>query len=125
MPFPSILLTPVDASPLTAPVASGATTFGAILATVRRTVLAKKVASASRNPQFLLCADICFLLMFISTPVLSAIDLLILFICVFVNNNGKFSLNFSFFSLIVIGVLFLYALAKFAFCPSVKLTEYD
>ena len=63
--------------------------------------------------------------MFISTPVLSAIDLLILFICVFVNNNGKFPLSCSFFSLIVIGDLFLYALAKFAFYPSVKLTEYD
>ena len=46
MPFPSILLTPVDASPLNAPVASGATTFGAILATVGRIVLAKKDASA-------------------------------------------------------------------------------
>ena len=78
---------------------------------------------APRNPPFLLWADICFLLMFISTPVLSA--LLILFICVFVNNNGKFPLSWSFFSLIVIGDLFLYALAKFAFCPSVKLTEYD
>ena len=61
--------------------------------------------------------------MFISTPVLPA--LLILFICVFVNNNGKFPLSWSFFSLIIIGDLFLYALAKFAFCPSVKLTEYD
>ena len=61
--------------------------------------------------------------MFISTPVLSA--LLILFICVFVNNNGKFPLNWSFFSLIGVGDLFLYALAKFAFCPSDKLTEYD
>ena len=60
--------------------------------------------------------------MFISTPVLSA--LLILFICVFVNNNGKFPELFI-FSLIVIGDLFLYALAKFAFCSSVKLTEYD
>ena len=81
-PFPNILLTPVDASPLNAPVASGATTFGAIFATVGRTVLAKKNdSSAPRNPPFLLRADICFLLMFISTPVLSA--LLILFICVF------------------------------------------
>ena len=51
MPFPRILLTPVDASP---PVASGATTLGAILATVGRTVLAKKDASAPRNPPFLL-----------------------------------------------------------------------
>ena len=42
----------------------------------------------------------------ISTPVLSAIDLLILFICVFVNINGKFTLSCSFFSLIVIGDLF-------------------
>ena len=56
--------------------------------------------------------------MSISTPVLSAIDLLILFICVFVNNNGNFPLGCSVFSLIVIGHLFLYALAKFAFCPS-------
>ena len=63
--------------------------------------------------------------MFISTTVLPAIDVLILFIYVFVNNNGKFSLSCSFFSLIVIGDLFLYALVKFAFCPSVKLTEYD
>ena len=123
MPFPSILLTPVDASPLNAPVASGATTFGAILATVGRTVLAKNDASAPRNPPFLLGADICFLLMFILTPVLSA--LLILFICVFVNNNGKFPLSCSFFSLIFIGDLFLYALAKFAFCSTVKLTKYD
>ena len=53
-PFPNILLTPVDASPLKAPIASGATTFGAILATVGRTVLAKKDASAPRNPPFLL-----------------------------------------------------------------------
>ena len=53
-PFPSILLTPVDASPLNAPVASGATMFGAILATVGRTVLAKKDARAPRNPPFLL-----------------------------------------------------------------------
>ena len=52
MPLPSILLTPVDTSPLNAPVASGATTFGAILATVGRTVLAKKDASAPRNPPF-------------------------------------------------------------------------
>ena len=52
MPFPSILLTAVDASPLNAPVASRATTFCAILATVGRTVLAKKVASAPRNPHF-------------------------------------------------------------------------
>ena len=51
-PFPSILLTPVDASPLNALVASGATIFGAILATVGRTVLAKNYASAPRNPQF-------------------------------------------------------------------------
>ena len=99
----------------------GGIIFGAILAIVGRTVLAKKDARASRNPSFLLC----FLLMPISTPVLSAIDLLILFICVFVNNNGKFPLFYSFFSLIVIGDLFVYALAKFAFCPSVKLTEYD
>ena len=42
MPFPSILLTPVDASPLNASDASGATIFGAMLATVGRTVLAKK-----------------------------------------------------------------------------------
>ena len=55
MPFPNILLTPADASPLNAPVASGATTFGAILATVGRTVLAKKKdAGAPRNPPFLL-----------------------------------------------------------------------
>ena len=54
MPFPNILLTPVDASPLNVPVASGATTLGAILATVGRTVLAKKDASAPRNPPFLL-----------------------------------------------------------------------
>ena len=54
VPFSGILLTPVDASPLNAPVASGATTFGAILATVGRTVLAKNDASAQRNPQFLL-----------------------------------------------------------------------
>ena len=79
-PFPSILLTPVDASPLNALVASGATIFGAILATVGRTVLAKNYASAPRNPPFLLRADSCFLLMFISTPVLS--PLLILFICI-------------------------------------------
>ena len=54
MPFPSILLTPVDASPLNAPVASGATIFGAILVTVRRTILAKKDSRAPRNPPFLL-----------------------------------------------------------------------
>ena len=54
MPFPSILLTPVDASPPNAPVASEATAFDAILATVGRTVLAKKDASAPRNPPFLL-----------------------------------------------------------------------
>ena len=54
MPFPNILLTPVDASPLNAPVASGATTFGPILATVGKTVLAKKDARAPRNPPFLL-----------------------------------------------------------------------
>ena len=54
MPFPNILLTPVDASPLNAPVASWATTFGATLANVGRTVLAKKDASAPRNPPFLL-----------------------------------------------------------------------
>ena len=52
MPFPSILLTPVNANPLNAPVASGATTFGAILATIGRTVLAKKDASAPINPPF-------------------------------------------------------------------------
>ena len=62
--------------------------------------------------------------MAISTPVLSAIDLLIIFICVLVNNNGKLPRSCSIFSLIVIGDLFLYALAKFAFCPSVQLTEY-
>ena len=38
------------ASPLNAPVASGATTFGAILVAVGRTVLAKKDASTPRNP---------------------------------------------------------------------------
>ena len=54
MPFPSILLTPVDASPLNAPVSSGATTFGAILVTVGRTVLAEKDASVPRNHPFLL-----------------------------------------------------------------------
>ena len=54
MPFPSILLTPVDACPLHAPVASAATTLGAILATVGRTVLAEKDTRAPRNPQFLL-----------------------------------------------------------------------
>ena len=48
-----------------------------------------------------------------------------LFICVFVNNSGKFPLSCSFFSLIVIGDRFLYALATFSFCPSVKLIEYD
>ena len=53
-PFPSILLTFVDASPLNAAVASGATTSGTIFATVGRTVLAKKDASAPRNPPFLL-----------------------------------------------------------------------
>ena len=46
-PIPSILLTPFDAIPLNAPVASGATTVG-------RTVLAKKAANAPRNPPFLL-----------------------------------------------------------------------
>ena len=45
--------------------------------------------------------------MFISTPVLSA--LLIVFICVFVNNNGKF------FSLIVIGDLFYMLLLSLLF----------
>ena len=54
MQFPSILLNPVDASPFNAPVASGATTLGATLATVGRTVLAKNDASAPRNPPFLL-----------------------------------------------------------------------
>ena len=54
MPFPSILLIPVNASPLNAPVVSEATTFGAILATVGRSVLAKNDASAPRNPPFLL-----------------------------------------------------------------------
>ena len=122
-PFPNILLTPLDACPLKAPVANGATTFEAIYATVGRTVLAKKDARAPRNSPFLHCADICFLLIFISTPVLSSFS--ILFICVFVNNNGKFPLSLSSCSLIVIGDLFLYALAKFALCPSVKLTEYD
>ena len=53
MPFPSILLTPVDASSLNAPVASGTTTFGAIRATIGRAV-AKKDASEPRNPPFLL-----------------------------------------------------------------------
>ena len=63
-PFPNILLTPADASPLNAPVASGATAFGAVLATVGRTVLAKKDASAPRNPPFftlsryLLCTNV-------------------------------------------------------------------
>ena len=52
MPFPSILLTPVDASLLNAPVASGATTFGAILATVGRTVLAKKMQERQEIPHF-------------------------------------------------------------------------
>ena len=52
-PFPNILLTPVDASPLNASVASGATTFGAILATVGRTVLAKKKMQARQEiPHF-------------------------------------------------------------------------
>ena len=54
MPFSSILLTPVDANPLNTPIVSGATTFGAILATVGKTVLAKKDARAPRNPPFLL-----------------------------------------------------------------------
>ena len=53
-PFPNILLTPVEASPLNAPVVSGATTLGAIFVTVGRTVLAKKDASVPRNPPFLL-----------------------------------------------------------------------
>ena len=53
MPFPCILLTPIDASPLNAPVASGATTFGAILATVERAVLAKKRCKcAKKSPLF-------------------------------------------------------------------------
>ena len=52
MPFASILLTPVDARPLNAPVASGATTFGAILATVGRTVLAKKDEERQEIPHF-------------------------------------------------------------------------
>ena len=51
-PFPNILLTPVDASPLNAPVASGATTFGAVLATVGRTVLAKKMQARQEIPHF-------------------------------------------------------------------------
>ena len=50
MPFPSILLTPVDASALNAPVANGATTFGAILATVGRTVLAEKMQERQEIP---------------------------------------------------------------------------
>ena len=53
MPFPRILLTPVDASPLNAPVASGVTTFGTILATVGSTVLSKKDVGAPRNLPFL------------------------------------------------------------------------
>ena len=53
-PCQNILLTPVDASPLKARVASEAETFGAIFATVGRTVLAKKDASALRNLPFLL-----------------------------------------------------------------------
>ena len=44
----------IPSSPLNAPVASGATTLSAILASVGRTVLAKKDASAPRNPPFLL-----------------------------------------------------------------------
>ena len=52
MPFPSNLLTRVDASPLNAPVDSGATTSGAILASVGSTVLAKKDASTQKNPPF-------------------------------------------------------------------------
>ena len=52
MPFPSILITPVDASPLNAPVASGATTFDAILATVRRTVLVRKMQELQEIPHF-------------------------------------------------------------------------
>ena len=51
MPFPNILLTPVDAIRLNA---SGTTNLGTILAIVGRTVLAKKDASAPRNPPFLL-----------------------------------------------------------------------
>ena len=51
----------------------------------------------------------------ISTPVLSAIDLLILFVCVFVNNNRKFPLSCSFFSLIVIGDLFYMLLLSLLF----------
>ena len=52
-PFPNILLTPVDASPFNAPVASGVTAFGAILATVGRTVLAKKKMQAHQEiPHF-------------------------------------------------------------------------
>ena len=53
MPIPGILLTPVDASPLNTPVASGATTFDAILATVGKTVLAKKKMQARQEiPHF-------------------------------------------------------------------------
>ena len=90
-PFPNILLTPVDASPLNAPVAGGATTFGAILATIGRTVLAKKRCKRAKKSPIFTLSRYLLLLMFISTPVLSA--LLILFICVFVNNNGKFPLS--------------------------------
>ena len=51
-PFPNSLLTPVDASPLNAPVASGATTFGAIFAHVGRTVLAKMMQARQEIPYF-------------------------------------------------------------------------
>ena len=54
MPFPSILLTPVDASPLNEPVASGATTLALFLLLLEGLFLLKKDASAPRNPPFLL-----------------------------------------------------------------------
>ena len=52
MPFPSILLTPVDASPLNAPVASGAATFGAILLLLDRMFLLKKMQERQEIPHF-------------------------------------------------------------------------
>ena len=53
-PFPNILLTPVDASLLNAPVASGATTLALFLLLLEGLFLLKKMQAREEIPHFYL-----------------------------------------------------------------------